>query len=172
MKKTLLLLAAFAAVSPIVRGADTESVPAFVIAGTKYKLPRSEYTLINVNHDGTYTFVSNISAERDVTISSTEGPDINLESVPRSEITNLPTSVETIGADNHAGTLVFDGLACLLRSQSMEDLEVVVYDISGRAVLTGHIGVGGMSVSRLPEGAYIVVTQGSRTVNSLKFVKR
>ena len=167
MNKPLLILAALAAVTPSVWGEDL--VPSLVI-GTEHVLPRSEYTKIVINHaDGTYTLVSNVSAENNVTLSFADKPYITLQNVPASDIT---TSLGTIIADSREATLTYDVTTAALICEAAEGLEVVVYNVGGQVMLTGRVGgvSGELSVSSLPEGMYIATVKGIG--QSLKFIKR
>ena len=169
MKKPLLILAALAAVTPAVMGEDL--VPSLVI-GTEHVLPRSEYTKIVINHaDGTYTLVSNVSAENNVTLSFANSPYITLQNVPTSDIT---TSIGTIIADSREATLTYDVTTAALICDAAEGLEVVVYNVGGQVMLTGRVGgvSGELSVSSLPEGMYIATVKGMESGQSLKFIKR
>ena len=173
MKQTLLILMAAAAIAPVARGADTELSLVVERQGfLVFKQPVSVYSIIKPNpNDSEYTLVSNDQSKgKDMTLRYELYPRVYLRELSQNE---FQTSVETVGADEDYA-LSYKSSTEALVCASAEALEVVVCNVSGRVVLTGHVGgdFGEMSVSSLADGIYIATARGASSVQTRKFVKR
>ena len=173
MKQTLLILMTAAAIAPVARGADTEMSLVVERQGfLVFKQPVSLYSKIKLNpNDSEYTLESNNPSEgQDLTLRYELYPRVYLRELSQNE---FQTSVETVGADENE-SLSYNGRTEALVCASAEALEVVVCNVSGRVVLTGHVGgdFGEMSVSSLADGIYIATARGASSVQTRKFVKR
>ena len=164
---------AAAAIAPVARGADTELSLVVQRDGFfVFKQPVSLYSKIKLNpNDSEYTLVSNDPKKgQDVTLRYGLNPRVYLQEISTND---FQTSVEVVGADENT-SLSYNGSAETLVCASADALEVVVCNVSGRMVLTGHVGgdFGELSVSDLAEGVYIATACGASSVQTLKFVKR
>ena len=173
MKQTLLILMAAAAIAPVARGADTELSLVVERQGfLVFKQPVSLYSKIQITPDDySYTLVSNNQSKgKDLTLRSELNPRVYLRELSQND---FQTSVETVGADE-GYSLSYKSSPEALVCASADALEVVVCNISGRVVLTGHVGgdFGALSVSSVADGVYIATARGASSVQTLKFVKR
>ncbi|MDE6206504.1 MAG: T9SS type A sorting domain-containing protein [Muribaculaceae bacterium] len=173
MKQTLLILMAAAAIAPVARGADTELSLVVERQGfLVFKQPVSLYSKIKLNpNDSEYTLVSNNPSEgQDLTLRYGLNPIVSLKEISTND---FQTSVETVGAAE-SESLSYNGSTEALVCASAEALEVVVCNVSGRVVLTGHVGgdFGELPVSSLADGIYIATARGASSVQTFKFVKR
>ena len=164
---------AAAAIAPVARGADTELSLVIERQGfLVFKQPTSLYSKIQITPDDySYTLVSNKQSKgKDLTLRSELNPRVYLRELSTND---FQTSVETVGADENA-SLNYNGSAETLVCASAEALDVVVCNVSGRVVLTGHVGgdFGELSVSSVADGVYIATARGASSVQTLKFVKR
>ena len=163
---------AAAAIAPVARGADTELSLVVQRDGFfVFKQPVSLYSKIKLNpNDSEYTLVSNDPKKgQDVTLRYELNPRVYLQEITTND---FQTSVETVGADENASVIYKSSTEALVCA-SAEALEVVVCNVSGRVVLTGHVGgdFGEISMSSLAEGIYIATARSTSSVQTLKFVK-